>query len=834
MTSADVSHIPRRNKKQDDPKMIGLWKVGRTIGKGSSGRVRIARHIKTGQYAAVKIVSKNALLNSRVSLHSLGDEAERILHSIEREIVIMKLIEHPNIMRLYDVWETSSELYLILEYVEGGELFDYLCNKGRLSSAEALEYFQQIITAVHYCHRFNIAHRDLKPENLLLDRNKNIKVADFGMAAWQGRGDLLRTACGSPHYAAPEVIMGQAYDGSYSDIWSCGIILYALLAGRLPFDHEDLPTLLEKVKIGTFTMPVDIDPRAKDLINKMLQKDVSKRITIPDILRHPFYTSHKPKKMDCDIPNLDDIARPLANANAIDPDIFANLRTLWNGTPDEQIVISLTNEEQTWEKGVYHLLVRYRAKHLENYDEDEERLAAKRASRRHGKNSSSQDETHDPVLDVVPPRAGLPTPHRPRGLTAEDTSVTATPGLSQMRQLSFLGSSLAVSSQATPTSVCPQPPSSVTSALASSMFSQATPSVASPMSLQVPVVQDERIQQFFNQIVEHLNVMQTVGGSPCPSRPTADPLGSPGSIAAPPPTPFMMGPRSPATHGNNDIRFVRRGEKLASTETFDTKLYDYIYPDSTTRPLSVRPRSPQRPDRGGDKENATPHPQLTVNTNLGCVRKRKSFSGMDRRVQILEPPNAERGKLRKKRKDGISPTSPASRLSGLSEGSFALPSTPKRRWFGHLFKFKPTTYHLLSIDEPHATIHICRELLEEMGVSVALANMPPDERAGQMSDTLTLKCWLDDARNPRGIMTPLKGVRFRVEVHRPNAIQIMAGYIVQLSLVLEKGAATSLKLVYNRLRREWDLDSAPTTSPLPSRSPMLEEDDRFVEVVHAR
>ncbi|EGO22056.1 hypothetical protein SERLADRAFT_362515, partial [Serpula lacrymans var. lacrymans S7.9] len=270
--------------------MIGLWKVGRTIGKGSSGRVRIARHSTTGQYAAVKIVSKNVLLNS---MNNLGDSAEHMLLSIEREIVIMKLINHPNIMRLYDVWETSSELYLILEYVEGGELFDYLCNKGRLSTSEALGYFQQIISAIHYCHSFNIAHRDLKPENLLMDQNKNIKVADFGMAAWQASSNngMLRTACGSPHYAAPEVVMGQEYNGSASDIWSCGVILFALLVGRLPFDDEDLYTLLEKVKRSTFDMPSNIDPLAQDLISKMLRKDVSQRITIPEILRHPFYIS---------------------------------------------------------------------------------------------------------------------------------------------------------------------------------------------------------------------------------------------------------------------------------------------------------------------------------------------------------------------------------------------------------------------------------------------------------------------------------------------------------------------------------------------------------------
>jgi serine/threonine protein kinase len=164
----DTPRLAPKLRKEDDPKVIGLWKIGRTIGKGSSGmshslsilpplspvfvtgRVRIARHSKTGQYAAIKIVSKTALVNSRRSIQGLDEHADRILLGIEREIVIMKLIDHPNIMRLYDVWETSTELYLILEYVEGGELFDYLCKRGRLSTPEALGYFQQIIAAIDY------------------------------------------------------------------------------------------------------------------------------------------------------------------------------------------------------------------------------------------------------------------------------------------------------------------------------------------------------------------------------------------------------------------------------------------------------------------------------------------------------------------------------------------------------------------------------------------------------------------------------------------------------------------------------------------------------------
>lgn len=313
--------------------MIGLWKIGRTIGKGSSGRVRIARHVKTHQLAAVKIVSKSTIMNS-VNRPGSGNA----FFNIEREIVIMKLIDHPNILRLYDVWETNSDLYLILEYVEGGELFDYLCNKGPLSTAEALGYFQQIIFAVDYCHRLNIAHRDLKPENLLMDRDKNIKIADFGMAAWQAGSNngLLQTSCGSPHYAAPEVIMGKEYDGRASDIWSCGVILFALLAGHLPFDDEDLTTLLEKVKSGKYDVPLRIDSMAKDLISRMLVNDPEQRITMAEILQHPFFLSQERKVLDQRVPDLNFMARPVPREVDIDQSILANLRTLWHGTPSHR------------------------------------------------------------------------------------------------------------------------------------------------------------------------------------------------------------------------------------------------------------------------------------------------------------------------------------------------------------------------------------------------------------------------------------------------------------------------------------------------------------------
>jgi serine/threonine protein kinase len=221
-------------------------------------------------------------------------------------------------------------------------------SKGRLSVEEALQYFQQIISAVDYCHRFNIAHRDLKPENLLLDRDNNIKVADFGMAAWEGGVAMLETSCGSPHYASPEVVQGKAYKGYTSDIWSCGVILYALLVGRLPFDDENIRHLLEKVKRGKYMMPDDIPLGAQNLLARMLEKDVDKRITMREILVHPWFTCRPPKPLRGPVvapPSLDTVDRPVRQARDVDPDIFANLRTLWHGTPEEQVISALLSDE---------------------------------------------------------------------------------------------------------------------------------------------------------------------------------------------------------------------------------------------------------------------------------------------------------------------------------------------------------------------------------------------------------------------------------------------------------------------------------------------------------
>ncbi|OAF68831.1 hypothetical protein A3Q56_03421 [Intoshia linei] len=255
---------------------IGPYRLDRTLGRGQTGVVRVGVHYKSGKLVAAKIIDRTKL-------------SPTVLTKVEREIAIMKLIDHPHVLALYDVYESRNYLYLILEHVSGGELFDYLVNKGRLSSGEACKFFRQILSALEFCHNYNICHRDLKPENLLLDDKHFIKIADFGMASLQMNNRLLETSCGSPHYASPEVIRGEKYDGTKADIWSCGVILFALLVGSLPFDDGNLRNLLEKVKAGIFTIPNYVSLECHNLLRSMIEIDVEKRITIQQIKKTSWY-----------------------------------------------------------------------------------------------------------------------------------------------------------------------------------------------------------------------------------------------------------------------------------------------------------------------------------------------------------------------------------------------------------------------------------------------------------------------------------------------------------------------------------------------------------------
>src|SRR5271163_487510 len=282
---------------------VGPWQLGRTLGKGATGRVRLAKHALTGQAAAIKIVSKKsaalvqsasmAQMDLQTSTPAASSGLRMMPFGIEREVVIMKLIEHPNVINLYDVWENRGELYLVLEYVEGGELFDYVSCYGALPEEEAVRLFRQIIAGLSYCHRFKICHRDLKPENILLDSGRNIKLADFGMAALQPANQWLKTSCGSPHYAAPEIIYGRKYRGDKADIWSVGIILFVMLNGFLPFDGGDLTSTLRLVKKGDYFLPPSLSVEASDLIQRILQKRPEDRISMAGIWAHPLLTKYE-------------------------------------------------------------------------------------------------------------------------------------------------------------------------------------------------------------------------------------------------------------------------------------------------------------------------------------------------------------------------------------------------------------------------------------------------------------------------------------------------------------------------------------------------------------
>lgn len=346
------------------PQKIGPWKLGKTLGSGATGRVLLGVHQQTGQKAAVKVVLKL----------ELNDEYERPLdkkgglpYGIEREIIIMKLLTHPNVLRLYDVWETSKALYLVLEYVEGGELFDLLVERGPLQEQEAIKYFRQVILGTAYCHALGICHRDLKPENLLLDASLNVKLADFGMAALESNGKLLETSCGSPHYAAPEIVSGLKYHGAASDVWSCGVILFALLTGRLPFDDENIRNLLLKVQAGSFEMPEEISDEALDLIWQMLTVDPMQRISTADVLNHPLLNKYPIPNEDLisvkSLPHPETAYKSLGSIKNIDKQILLNLSILWHNRPENEIVTSLLKEGPNAEKTFYALLLRYRHTH---------------------------------------------------------------------------------------------------------------------------------------------------------------------------------------------------------------------------------------------------------------------------------------------------------------------------------------------------------------------------------------------------------------------------------------------------------------------------------------
>uniref|UniRef100_A0A8C7YIX5 MAP/microtubule affinity-regulating kinase 3 n=1 Tax=Oryzias sinensis TaxID=183150 RepID=A0A8C7YIX5_9TELE len=256
----------------DEQPHIGNYRLLKTIGKGNFAKVKLARHILTGKEVAIKIIDKTQL--NPTSLQKLF-----------REVRIMKTLNHPNIVQLFEVIETEKTLYLVMEYASGGEVFDYLVAHGRMKEKEARAKFRQIVSAVYYCHQKNIVHRDLKAENLLLDADSNIKIADFGFSNEFTEGSKLDTFCGSPPYAAPELFQGKKYDGPEVDIWSLGVILYTLVSGSLPFDGQNLKELRERVLRGKYRVPFYMSTDCEGILRRFLVLNPAKRCSLEQIMK---------------------------------------------------------------------------------------------------------------------------------------------------------------------------------------------------------------------------------------------------------------------------------------------------------------------------------------------------------------------------------------------------------------------------------------------------------------------------------------------------------------------------------------------------------------------
>jgi len=282
---SEIRSLSDRRTLRPSVKRIGNYELGKNIGEGNFAKVKIATHVLTKEQVAVKVIDKAKLDKTTAK-------------KLFREVRIMKLLNHPNIVKLYEVIDTPTELYLFMEYASSGEIFDYLVAHGRMKEKEARRIYRQIVSAIDYCHNLHVIHRDLKAENLLLDRNMNVKIADFGFSNQFSPGQRLNTWCGSPPYAAPELFQGKEYSGPEVDIWSLGVVLYVLVCGGLPFDGSTLAKLRARVLAGKFKVPFYMSTECEALIKRMLTVDPAKRATLEDVKNDKWYNMDYDKSND--------------------------------------------------------------------------------------------------------------------------------------------------------------------------------------------------------------------------------------------------------------------------------------------------------------------------------------------------------------------------------------------------------------------------------------------------------------------------------------------------------------------------------------------------------
>ena len=340
--SEDYSNVKDKELKE---KISCDFIIKEKIGEGTFSTVKLAINRQTGEKVAIKIMEKSKMVY------------EEDKNRLEREIEVLKILRHPNLIHLYSVLKKDDTIYLIMKYIKGIELFDYIVNKTKLTEKEACMFFQQIISGIEYLHKIKYIHRDIKPENILINEDtKELIIVDFGLCNSYSNSnkDLLTSACGSPSYAAPEMLNGEKYRGPPVDIWSCGVVLYAMLCGYLPFEDEDNnnDALYDKICEGKFEIPNYISEKARDLLNKILTTDPKKRLTIYQIKNHPWFSiyDNKGKLMTNDGLILSKIIIP------IDEEIVATISKKFNLT-EELIRISILSNKHDNISTLYYLFL---------------------------------------------------------------------------------------------------------------------------------------------------------------------------------------------------------------------------------------------------------------------------------------------------------------------------------------------------------------------------------------------------------------------------------------------------------------------------------------------
>eukprot|EP01135_Chromosphaera_perkinsii_P010330 Nk52_evm2s2118 gene=Nk52_evmTU2s2118 len=308
----------------DNSPILGKYYLGRTLGEGTYGKVKLGSHVLTGEQVAVKVIERSSI------------KTPKHMTRLNREIKALKMLDHPNIIKLYDVFDYETKIILVMEYASGGELFDYIVAHKQVKEKEARKFFRQIVSAVDYSHRCGIVHRDLKPENLLLDDKKNIRLVDFGFSNSYDPKKHLETYCGSPYYAAPEMVLGRKYCGPEVDMWSLGVILYALICGCLPFDDSNVKVLYDRIASGVYRTPSHMTKEAKALIKKMLTVDPSKRIRM-DQLRKEKWINEGYSSLP------EHIQKPEEQKPIVDPEIVEQLVAL--GYKQQEVEISMLTSD---------------------------------------------------------------------------------------------------------------------------------------------------------------------------------------------------------------------------------------------------------------------------------------------------------------------------------------------------------------------------------------------------------------------------------------------------------------------------------------------------------